>query len=276
MGFDALGLVTADLVDLNGQAFQPLSDDSIPGSGIAVRLVALDDDEVTDGLDGHQAGEAEQVGLVLAQADLAGGHTGGQFCALLLLVLENETLHRAGQAVLGTEGTGQERGQATVLKEGQQRTDANTARLLEVQVSGQDLAAEVIQASGGLVEMAQGIRGVNLIATTLPVVEGGRGNLVLGGEDTKGGALWVVQRLVEQTDNLGTLPAERILAGAWQLGGLAGSHGSGPCGYSQSHRTHPTRARSEALVSPTARTLHLRLHNPSLLCQLCKSTFMAR
>ena len=66
--------------------------------------------------------------------------------------------------------------------------------------------------------MAQRIRGIDLVATTLPVGEGGWGNLVLGGEDTKGGQLWVVQRLVEQTDNLGTLPAERILAGAWQLG----------------------------------------------------------
>src|SRR6476620_9398021 len=118
--------------------------------------------------------------------------------------------------------------------------------------------------------MPQRIRGINVVVTTFPVVEGGWGNLVLGGEDTKGGPLWVVQRLVEQTDNLGTLPAERILAGAWQLRGLAGSHGSGPCGYAQSHRTHPALARSEALASPTSRTLHLRLHNLSLLCQLCK------
>ena len=98
---------------------------------------------------------------------------------------------------------------------------------------------------------------------------------MLSGEGTKGGPLWVVQRLVKQTDNLGALPAERILAGAWQLGGLAGSHGSGPRGYSQSHRTHPTLARSEAFGSPTARALHLGLHNLSLLCQLCQSTFAA-
>src|SRR5258708_26328801 len=123
--------------------------------------------------------------------------------------------------------------------------------------------------------MAQRIRGINLVVTTFPVVEGGWWNLVLGGEDTKGGPLWVVQRLVKQTDNLGTLPAERILAGAWQLGGLAGGHGWGPCGYSQSHRTPPTPARSEALASPTAPTLHLRLPKPSLLCPLCQSTFMA-
>src|SRR5262249_37565294 len=158
------------------------------------------------------AGAARVEGLILGQADLPGGHARGQGPGLLLAVADEEVLQRAGEAVGNAVGAGQERPQAGVLEEGQQGADATSPGLVELGVSGQDDTAKHAKATRRLEEVTDGIGSSEVVVTPLPVVEGRRGNLMLGGEGAQRGLGRIVDGLVNQGDDLDTVPTERLLA----------------------------------------------------------------
>jgi hypothetical protein len=115
-----------------------------------------------------------------------------------------------------------------VLEKGQQGTDATSPGLVELGVSGQDDTAKHIEATRRLEEVADGIASSAVVVTPLPVVEGGRGNLMFCGEGAEGGFAGIVDGTVKQGDDLNAVPAERLLAIAWWLGMLPARHGSCP------------------------------------------------
>ena len=135
-------------------------------------------------------------------------------------------MQRAGEPLVNAVGTSHERSQPRVLKETNQGADANGVRLLEDQVGGRGDPLEESKTGGRFKEVAERFRGGDGVATTLPVVKSGRGQIMLLREGAQGGVVGVMEGLVEQRDDFATVIAESLWTVGRRIGSLAGRHGS--------------------------------------------------
>lgn len=84
---------------------------TVPGAGIPLRLVDLQDQEVGERFHGDQAQLHTVKVFILAQGDVLRCHGRSQLAALLLIVVSEQLLQEGGQVLVATVGGGDERSQ---------------------------------------------------------------------------------------------------------------------------------------------------------------------
>ena len=159
VGQEPFGLVAGDLHDRDRQALQGRGQLGGPGRRVTSLAVDLQEDEVADGLDAHQA-DLGMEGLVLTDGDRFGRHLGRQVAALAGAVVEDRLLELARDGLLGAEGTGDEPVQAGPPKELANQAEAARPLLGEGQMAGTDQPMQERQARRALEERDQGRIGI--------------------------------------------------------------------------------------------------------------------
>ena len=205
------------------------------GIGIAALVVGLQEQEVGDRFDSHQAGLVTVEVLIQAGDDALGSHARSEALLFALAIGEDLLAQGFGQSVLGAVGRGDEGVEASLDEEAAEVADAAGAGLVEGGMGGQDEAAQEAFAGHAVQEGSHvglvGVAVVVLLLASQPVVEGGVRDTGLLGELASGRVRWLaVAEVVEGLRGVGATPAEGVWPGVGVGVKLTGSHGLCLCG----------------------------------------------
>jgi hypothetical protein len=181
-----------------------------PGVGSAAVAIALDQDEVGERLDGHQAGVLAVKVLVGGYGDVLGCHLFGQQGALLVALGPQVRFEVFSERLEGATGRGDEAVELSQFEERADEADATRTSLVEGDEGSQDDTTEAGRASGGVEESGHRV-GVGRSVTAQPVTErGARDVMVLGILPL--GRVVRIGKVVEGLGGVGARPTERVCA----------------------------------------------------------------
>jgi hypothetical protein len=175
------GLVAGEQHTADGKPLQATGDGHGPGSAVAALGVGLDQDEVGDGFDGHQADVGAMEVLVQAQGNVPGRPASRQVLTLLLGKLSEVVLQLTIKGMQGAVGGADEVVQFDQFEEVADLTEAAGVFVVQDQQQGEDQAAQEGQPGRAAEEADEGrIEAVGEVLAK-PVAKGGAGDAMLLG-----------------------------------------------------------------------------------------------
>jgi len=151
------GLVAGHLDDLDGHALCTLVDGRLPGLGIAVVTIALDENEVGHRLDAHQAGSAAVEVFVGNQCDGLGLHQLDKVGLFAVAEGNQVRFELSGERMEGTTGASNKAIELRASEECANGTNAACALELEGDQESKEDVAEDQLTSGREEERGNGV-----------------------------------------------------------------------------------------------------------------------